>query len=182
MSSQATIFSLVAAGKQWLNRASENEKAVLYFSQIGRGRFMKGWPLLRTFLTLLALLLAGLPLRSLTRPKSNPTPLKVVAPTKEKITIALTFTQPPEKFSLKFLGQEILAQTDKSAFDASKTIDVHFPAEGIDLVFEGTWPEYFKKVGASIQVTRANGSRQLQTLWGKRTIFELLTFTGKAQP
>ncbi len=143
---------------------------------------MKGWPLLRTFLTLLALLLAGLPLRSLTRPKPSSIPMEVKVPTTEKITIALTFTQPPEKFFLKFLGREILAQNDAAFFDASTTIDAHFPPEGIDLVFDGTWQEYFKKVGVSIQVTRADGSRQIQTLWGKRTIFELLTFPGKAQP
>ena len=134
---------------------------------------MKGWPLLRSFLALVALLLAGLPLRSLTREKTTQLPAKP--------NIRVTFTQPPQTFSVKFLGKEILAGKDSTTFDASTTIEARFPDEGIDLVFEGTWPEYFRKVGASIRVTREN-SQQTQTLWGKRNIFELLTFTGKEQP
>jgi len=141
---------------------------------------MKGWPLLRAILTLFALLLAGLPLRSLTRETSgseiaSPPPTSAT----EKISIGLTFTQPPEKFALKFLGNDILTGGNSGAFDASVTIDAHFPPEGIDLVFDGTWPEYFRKIGVSVRVNRADGSEQTQTLWGKKNIFELLTFSGK---
>lgn len=100
----------------------------------------------------------------------------------EKLTITLTFTQPPEKFSLKFLGQEILTGGKEASFGVVTTLDAHYPAEGIDLVFEGTWSEYLPKVGTSIKVTRADGSEQTQMVWGKGNVFELLTFTGKAQP
>jgi hypothetical protein len=143
---------------------------------------MRGWPLLRAFLTLILLLAAGLPLRSLTAPKSKPRAVEPAAPAKEKLTISLTFTQPPEKFSLKFLGEEIIAGGTAASFDASRELEAHFPEEGIDLVFEGTWPGYFQKAGVIVKVTRADGRQLTQTLWGKRTIFELLTFPGKEQP
>ena len=140
---------------------------------------MKGWPLLRALLTLLFLLLAGLPLRSLTSPKVIPVPVESATPATEKITVALTFTQPPEKYSVKFLGREILAGGAEASFDATTTIDAHFPKEGIDLIFDGTWPGYFQKAGVIVKIIRADGSEQKQTLWGKRNLFELLTFPGK---
>ncbi|HEX8371616.1 MAG TPA: hypothetical protein VF585_02455 [Chthoniobacterales bacterium] len=127
----------------------------------------------------MALLLAGLPLRSLTRPTVPLPPVPLVENSKETITIEVTLTKPAEKFSVQFLGQEIIARTNDPSFDASTTVETHFPKEGIDLVFEGTWPGYFSKVGASIRVTRADGSQQTQTLWGKRTLFDVLTFPGK---
>ena len=143
---------------------------------------MKGWPLLRSFVTLLGILVAGLPLRSLTRVPAPPLPVVVAVPQTEKLSIALTFTQPPEKFSLKYLGKEILAGGEGSSFDAATTIDAHYPKEGIDLVFEGTWPEYFRKVGVIVNLTRANGVQQTQTIWGKRNLFELMTFCENGEP
>ena len=142
---------------------------------------MKGWPLLRAFMTLLVLLLAGLPLRSLTREKVSRVTVESEVPTTEKLTIELTFTQPPEAFSLKFLGQNVLVGGEEPSFEAGTTFDAHFPKEGIDLVFDGTWPSRFQKVGVSVKVTRGDGSEQTQKLWGKRSIFEILTFTGKEQ-
>lgn len=143
---------------------------------------MKGWPLLRAFVTLLVLLLAGLPLRSLTREKVSRVPVESPVPATEKLTVDLTFTQPPETFSLKFLGQDVLVGGDEPAFEAGTVFDAHFPKEGIDLVFDGTWPSRFQKVGVSVKVTRGDGSEQTQTIWGKRNIFDVLTFTGKEQP
>ena len=143
---------------------------------------MKGWPLLRAFVTLLVLLLAGLPLRSLTREKVSRVAVVSPVSTTEKMTIELTFTQPPENFSLKFLGQDVLVGGEDPSFEAGTTFDAHFPKEGIDLVIEGKWADRFQKVGVSIKVTRADGSEQTQTVWGKRDIFEILTFTGEKQP
>ncbi len=139
---------------------------------------MTGWPLLRAFLTLLALVLAGLPLRSLTGPKTSVAQPAAVAETTETVGIALVFTQPPEQFALKFLGKDILTGGNGASFESETTFEARIPKEGIDLVFEGRWPEYFRKVGVSVRLTRANGVQETKTIWGKRDLFELLTFGG----
>lgn len=148
---------------------------------------MIGWPLFRAAVALLMLLLAGLPLRWLTRP--NPLPIVEVAPTEppevvlvpEIFTVAVTFTFPPERFSLTFLGKRILQSDAPLQFDFTTEVEAIFPPEGIDLVLEAEWKEHFRPVASQITVTRADGTRQTQTLSTRKSLQEILTFPGREE-
>jgi len=149
---------------------------------------MIGWPVLRAAVALLFLLLAGLPLRWLTR--TPPPPAVEVSSSlanepaeppllPEILTVTVTFTLPPETFTLTLLGSEILQSTGSDQFDFSTRVEAIFPPEGIDLVLEAEWKEHFRPVKSLVVVTRADGSQQKQTVAGKKTLSEILTFPGQ---
>ena len=139
---------------------------------------MKGWPLLRAALVFCLLLLAGLPLRWLTAAKIVP-PAVASVKKMEKVSIVLTFTQPPRHFALRHLGVEILSEKDPTAFTVEKTVEIEFPKEGIDLVFEGKWTPATNHAGVIVEVSQAGKKRQSKTLSGGDEIFEVVTFTGE---
>ncbi|MBA3960575.1 MAG: hypothetical protein H0X40_01555 [Chthoniobacterales bacterium] len=136
---------------------------------------MRGSPLFRTAVILLALLLLILPLRSLTsaRSKAALAPLLPVAPV-AAVQLTLTSTSVPFRFQVSHLGKTIWGG-ESSASSRSKSLTIPFPAEGIDLVVQASWPEK-KDTAIRVDLTRGENPPTTRTLWGTEQVNDVVTF------
>ncbi len=131
---------------------------------------MKGSPLLRAGLVLLALLTLILPLRGLTnrRLPARVRPAPSAAPL-ASVHLAITATTFPFHFAISHLGKIIWAG-ESATGRSEKEVALPFPPEGIDLLVEANW-EGEQETAVRLEVARAG-----QTLWGTRRVNDVLTF------
>lgn len=136
---------------------------------------MKGSPLLRTGLVLSALLLLLPLLFALTnRPNESPALAAAAQPQTVSLRLTITSTNVPFHFAVSHLGK-IIWSGESGALSNSKTIELLFPKEGIDLLVEASWPQ--KTLGAvRLEVTPPAGAPLSQTLWGNGGVNDVLTF------
>lgn len=140
---------------------------------------MRGWPLGRAFLALIALLALAWPLKQLTTPKQPSDQVLVQEGFEtEKVGIHIVFSMPPKRFSVKFLGNEVLAGPDGStSLEYGKQTTLRFPPEGIDLVASVAFGDESPQQ-MDIELVRADGTKQSKSLSGTREIEDVLFFPG----
>jgi hypothetical protein len=136
---------------------------------------MRGSPLLRVLLVVIALLAVLWPLRNLTthRAQSPSTPETTAAP-ESNVHLVLTSTSFPFTFEVSHLGKTIWkgeATESSSAHDVTMT----FPPEGVDLLVDVKW-QSDKQAAVKLDVTADNGDAITKTLWGAGSVSGVLTF------
>jgi hypothetical protein len=137
---------------------------------------MRGSPLLRVLLVVIALLAVLWPLRSLTthRAETAPTPQTASTPG-SNVHLVLTSTSVPFTFEVSHLGKTIWKG---EAMESSVASDVKmpFPPEGIDLLVDAKW-QSDKQAAVRLDVAADNNDTTTKTLWGTGGVSGVLTFT-----
>lgn len=142
---------------------------------------MRGWPLGRAFLALIALLLLAWPLKHLTAPKQPQNqPLALQKNETEMIGIHVAFSAPPQRFSVKFLGHDVLSGPNGStSLEYGRQTVLRFPSEGIDLVASAAFDNETAPQKMDVELVRADGTKQSRSLSGTKEIEDVLFFSGE---
>ena len=138
---------------------------------------MKGSPLARAIMTLIALLALLLPLRRLTSHQSTtvlPPPAQVSS-AKKKLHLELTCTTVPFRFQITSEGKP-LWKGESNSTTVSTDRELKFPPEGIDLVLDASWTEE-KETAVRLALTPEDSETIVKTMWGTTSASEVLTFT-----
>lgn len=136
---------------------------------------MKGSPLLRALLALMAIALAGIPLWHLTRPSELHTIGAAPEVAMRAVKLSLTFSIEPVRFAVLHLGRVVWEQDGHGTENASE-VKMAFPAEGVDLQFKVVWPPSAPVSALRVWLTDPDGNRHEQTLWGQGEMEEVATF------
>ena len=136
---------------------------------------MKGSPLLRALLVVIALLAVLWPLRSLTNHHAKEPPSLPQTPTTESnVHLVLTSTTFPFTFEISHLGKTIW-KGEASASIVARDVQLIFPREGIDLLIDAKW-EGQRQTAVKIDLTPEGGDTITKTLWGTTEVNDVLTF------
>ena len=138
---------------------------------------MRGSPLARAIMTVIALLALLLPLRRLTSHQSStvlPPPAQV-STARQKLYLELTSTTVPFKFQVIHGGNPIWSGESTATTVATDT-ELRFPPEGIDLVLEVSWSED-RETAVRLALTPEASDTIAKTVWGTMNASEVLTFT-----
>lgn len=136
---------------------------------------MRGSPLIRAGLVMLALLALLLPLRSLTRERAAepPTPAPD-ARAAQAVILSLTSTARPTRFTVTHLGRPLWSG-ETTGTTLTTEVRLPFPPEGIDLGLTAQWAG--GTTGAVRLGVSPNGGDVLErTAWGEGSIDDVLTF------
>jgi hypothetical protein len=137
---------------------------------------MRGSPLLRVLLVVIALLAVLSPLRSLTTHRAETASTPETGSTPEpNVHLVLTSTSVPFTFEVSHLGKTIWKG---EAMENTVTLDLKmaFPSEGVDLLVDAKW-QGDKQAAVRLDVTVDNGDTTTKTLWGNGGVSGVLTFT-----
>lgn len=136
---------------------------------------MKGSPLLRAVLVVIALLAALWPLRSLTAHRAKEPPTSPQTPTTESsVHLVLTSTTVPFTFDVSHLGKTIW-KGEAVESGVARDVQMIFPPEGIDLLLDAKWQGQ-KQTAVKIDLTPEGGDTITKTLWGTTGVNDVLTF------
>jgi hypothetical protein len=136
---------------------------------------MRGSPLLRVLLVVIALLGVLWPLRSLTihRAESLPTSPPPVATPESNVHLVLTATSFPFTFEVSHLGKTIW-KGEAMESSVARDVKIVFPSEGIDLLVDAKW-QGDKQAAVKLDVTADDGDMITKTLWGTGGVSGVLT-------
>lgn len=135
---------------------------------------MRGSPLFRAGLMVVALLLLLVPLRSLTSARSAQSPsLPASSPDASIVNLTITSTSHPFQFEVSHLGKTIW-KGESNTSTASKALALSFPMEGIDLVVAASWAQR-QETAVRLQVARGDGTPLTKTLWGTEQVNDVVT-------
>jgi hypothetical protein len=136
---------------------------------------MRGSPLLRLVLVMIALLAVLWPLRSLTTHRApSLSPPGTAASPESNVHLVLTSTSFPFTFEVSHLGKMVWkgeATESSIAHDVTMT----FPPEGVDLLVDVKW-QSDKQAAVKLDVTADGGDAITKTLWGAGSVSGVLTF------
>ena len=138
---------------------------------------MRGSPLLRVLLVVVALLAVLWPLRSLTthRTKEPPEVSKKASPAEQSsVRLILTSTTFPFTFEISHLGKTIW-KGEATENSVAREVKMTFPSEGIDLLLDVRW-QGEKQTAVKLEVTPKGGDAIARTLWGTTRVNGVLTF------
>ena len=119
--------------------------------------------------------MAGIPLWRLTRGGSAvaaPPPVEAVA---AQIPLRLTFSIAPQSFAISHLGAVVWTEATP-ATEASKTVPLAYPKEGVDLQVKVVWPADAGEAAVRMRLTDPDGSEHDKTVWGRGEMEEVVTF------
>jgi hypothetical protein len=137
---------------------------------------MRGSPLLRVLLVVIALLAVLWPLRSLTTHRAETASTPQTASTPESnVHLVLTSTSVPFTFEVSHLGKTIW-KGEAMESSVARDVKMAFPAEGIDLLVDAKW-QGDKQAAVRLDVAVDNGDTTTKTLWGTGGVSGVLTFT-----
>jgi hypothetical protein len=138
---------------------------------------MKGSPLARAIVTVVALLTLLLPLQRLTSHQSATVsaPLPQDSTAKQKLHLELTSTTVPFKFRVAHDGESIWSGESNSPTVSTET-ELRFPPEGVDLVLDVSWSQD-KETAVRLAVTPQDSDTIAKTVWATTSASEVLTFT-----
>ena len=142
---------------------------------------MRGSPLLRVLLVVIALLGVLWPLRSLTthRAENASTAPQTSATPETNVHLVLTSTSFPFTFEVSHLGKTIW-KGEAPESSVARDIKMTFPPEGIDLLVDAKWPDN-KQGAVKLDVMVDNSDAMTKTLWGTGGVNGVLTFTKPAR-
>ncbi|MBV8227292.1 MAG: hypothetical protein JO232_19110 [Verrucomicrobia bacterium] len=138
---------------------------------------MKGSPLTRAIMTVVALLALLLPLQRLTSHQSATVsaPLPENSTAKQKLHLELVSTTVPFKFRVAHDGESVWSGESNSPTVSTDT-ELSFPPEGIDLVLDVSWSQD-KETAVRLALTPQDSDTIAKTVWGTTSASEVLTFT-----
>jgi hypothetical protein len=137
---------------------------------------MRGSPLLRVLLVVIALLAVLWPLRRLTthrteEPSAEP---QTAATAESNVHLVITSTSFPLTFEISHLGKAIWKSEARES-SVARDVKMTFPSEGVDLFVDAKW-QGEKQTAVRLDVTVDNGDTITRTLWGTRGVSGVLTF------
>jgi hypothetical protein len=137
---------------------------------------MRGSPLLRLSLVVIALLAVLWPLRSLTihRAESPSASLPAAAAPESNVHLVLTSTSFPFTFVVSHLGKTIW-KGEAVESSVARDVKMAFPPEGVDLLVDTKW-QSDKQAAVRLDVAVDNGDPATKTLWGTGSVSGVLTF------
>ena len=137
---------------------------------------MRGSPLLRVLLVVIALLAVLWPLRSLTthRAESPSRPTQSAPAPDSNVHLVLTSTSFPFTFEVSHLGKTIW-KGEATESNVAKDVKMAFPHEGIDLLVDAKW-QGNKQGAVKLDVTVDDSETMTKTLWGTGNVNGVLTF------
>lgn len=138
---------------------------------------MRGSPLLRVLLVVIALLAVLWPLRSLTthRAETASTPPQTASTPESNVHLVLTSTSVPFTFEVSHLGKTVW-KGEAMENTVTRDLKMAFPSEGIDLLVDAKW-QGDKQAAVRLDVAADNGDTTTKTLWGTGGVGGVLTFT-----
>jgi hypothetical protein len=138
---------------------------------------MKGSPLLRVLLVVIALLAVLWPLRNLTtrRTEVQSAAATTAAESESNVHLVLTSTSFPFTFEVSHLGKTIW-KGEATESSVARDVKMAFPSEGIDLLVDAKWQDD-KQAAVRLDVTPDDGNTMTRTLWGNGSVNGVLTFT-----
>ncbi len=138
---------------------------------------MRGSPLFRALIAFVVLLVLSWPLWRLTHARSGPVDLPVAPQSGaalKDIRLQLEFTKTPTEIVVLSLGKEIWRDPAPGLMVATE-LKLPYPAAGIDLQFQVSWPE--ESLNAlRVGLTDPAGEKHEKTLWGKGHVVDVLSF------
>jgi hypothetical protein len=138
---------------------------------------MRGSPLVRAVLVVIALLVLLLPLRTLTRRRSETAPLARVvqsATEKKRFRLELTSTTVPFKYHVTS-GAKVIWSGESNSTTVATDSELEFPPEGIDLVVDASWTET-RQTAVRLVLIPQGSPVMARTIWGTTSVSEVLTF------
>ena len=139
---------------------------------------MRGSPLVRAILVVIALLVLLVPLRTLTRRRSEAaTPLQQAVQgsfEKRGFRLELTSTTAPFKYQVTS-GGETIWSGESSATTVATDVELKFPSEGIDLVLDASWAEK-RQTAVRLALIPQKSAAMAKTVWGTTSVSEVMTF------
>jgi hypothetical protein len=138
---------------------------------------MRGSPLARAIMTVIALFALLLPLQRLTSHQSAAVlpPAVQVSNAKKKLHLELTSTTVPFKFQITHEGKPIWSGESTSTTVATDT-ELRFPREGVDLILDVSWAQN-RETAVRLALTPEDSDTIVKTVWGTMSASEVLTFT-----
>ena len=139
---------------------------------------MRGSPLVRALMVVIALLALLAPLRTLTSRRSEAaTPLPQTAgssPERKKFRLELTSTTTPFKYQVTN-GGETIWSGESNATTVATDAELKFPSEGVDLVLDASWAEK-KQTALRLALIPEDSAVMAKTVWGTTSVSEVMTF------
>jgi hypothetical protein len=137
---------------------------------------MRGSPLLRVLLVVIALLAVLWPLRSLTthRAETASTPPQTASTPESNVHLVLTSTSIPFTFEVSHLGKTIW-KGEAMESTVARDVKLAFPPEGIDLLVDANW-QGAQQTAVKLDVTPDSSDTMTKTLWGTGGVSGVLTF------
>jgi hypothetical protein len=137
---------------------------------------MRGSPLLRVSLVVVALLAMLWPLRSLTshRAETRPSAAQTTTTSEANVHLVLTSTSFPFSFEVSHLGKTIW-KSESTESSIARDVKLEFPPEGIDLLLDVKC-QGDRQAAVKLDVTVDNGDTMTKTLWGTGGVSGVLTF------
>lgn len=138
---------------------------------------MRGSPLLNALLAFVLIAFAGVPVYRLTRATASPTlPAQVQPePAAAAVLLELRFTAAPESVRIRHLGK-VVWSAERPGSSAEAELNLPWPEEGIDLLFEVGWPEDAPLAAARVALLPPDGEEQIRSIWGTGQASEVFTF------
>lgn len=137
---------------------------------------MRGSPLLRALLAFLAILALGWPLSELTSASDAPRALpQAVATAAREVGLKLNFTLLPKSVKVLHLSQAVWVETAPQA-EMEQTLQLTYPAEGIDLQFQIEWPAEAPLAALRVTLTDPAGDAHEKSIWGQGSVEEVVPF------
>jgi hypothetical protein len=143
---------------------------------------MRGSPLLQLLGLVTALALLAFPLRyltSATRVETPPSNSDAATSNVQPVELKLVSSAVPFTFEIRFLGKPLWTGTAQRAIE-TKTVQISFPPEGVDLTVEGHWTNPGM---SALQITVTPGDQPplSQTLWGDGKVSDTITLREASQ-
>ena len=135
---------------------------------------MKGSPLLRAMLAFVLIALVGVPLWKLTRAGEAVAAQTQAEAAAAQIPMRLTFSTEPRSFAISHLGKVVWADGTQGT-DATKTLALAYPKEGVDLQVKVVWPPDAEGA-VRMRLTDPDGNEHDKTVWGRGEMEEVVTF------
>ncbi len=136
---------------------------------------MRGSPLLRAAIALLALLGFAPLVRHVTARQSAQAPSAPEPAAVKAIHLALAFTAQPKAVSVSHLGKQVWSK-DGPASREEMNLPLPWPKEGIELLFHVEWPADAPLAAMRVKLTDPADNELERSLWGTGVAGDVLRF------
>lgn len=136
---------------------------------------MHGCPSIRAAIVLLIFLLLGLPVWSITHPKTVTSPVASQKVEKQPLDLRLTFAHQPSSVSVLYLD-EVVWKENNPALSMEHALNIEFPKEGVDIEIKAQWPAGTPATAVRAQLKTPSAGTLEKSVWGEGELDEVLTF------
>jgi hypothetical protein len=140
---------------------------------------MRGSPILRALVALLALLALAPLLWRITHPVAAARGVQsqaMAAPEKKSLVEGrLSFSTAATRVTIEHLGKDVWSKASP-ALDENFSAEIPWPKEGVELHVVVIWPEGTRNAAMRMRLTGPDGTEHDRSVWGVANADEVLTF------